>query len=76
MGRSQRVRVDRQISEEVRVTSGLPQVSVLDRLPFLAYVNGIWRNVESNIPLFANDCVIYKKIDERYPLDATIYLLL
>jgi len=51
-----------QLSEEVRVTSGVPQGSVLGPLLFLDYVNDIWRNMESTIRLFADDCVIYRKI--------------
>jgi len=51
-----------QLSEEVRVTSGVPQGSVLGPLLFLAYVNDIWRNTESTIRLFADDCVINRKI--------------
>ena len=51
-----------QLSEEVRVMSGVPQGSVLGPLLFLAYVNGIWRNIESTIRLFADDCLIYRKI--------------
>ena len=62
LGRTQRVRVRGQLSAEVRVTSDVPQGSVLGPLLFLAYVNDIWRNVESTIRLFADDCVIYGKI--------------
>jgi len=51
-----------QLSAGVRVTSGVPQGSVLGPLLFLAYVNDIWRNMESTIRLFADDCVIYRKI--------------
>jgi hypothetical protein len=59
LGRTQRVRVDGQLSEEVRVTSGVPQGSVLGPLLFLAHINDIWRNNESNIRLFADDSIIY-----------------
>jgi hypothetical protein len=60
-GHTQRVKVRGQLSEEVRVTSGVPQGSVLGTLLFLAYVNDIWRNTESTIRLFVDECVIYKK---------------
>ena len=59
LGRTQRVRVGGQLSEEVRVTSGVPQGSVLGPLPFLAYVNDIWRNNVSTIGLSVDYCVIY-----------------
>ena len=48
----QRVRVGRQLSAG----------SVLGPLLFLAYINDIWRNMESTIRLLADDCVIYRKI--------------
>ena len=58
LGRSQRVRVDGELSEEVRVTSGV-----------LAYVHDIWRNTESNIRLFADGCITYRKIMDRTDTD-------
>jgi len=61
MGRTLRVRVGGQLSEEVRVMSGVPQGSVVSPLLFLAYVNDIWRNTVSTIRLFADECVIYIK---------------
>ena len=69
LGLSQRVRIDRQLSEEVKVTSGVPQGSVLGPLLFLAYVNDIWRNAESNIWLFADDCIMYRKIMDSSDID-------
>jgi len=59
---SQRVRIWRYYSEEVRVMSGVPQGSILGPLLFLTYINDIWRNIKSKIILFADDCIIYRKI--------------
>ena len=69
LGRSQRVRVDGQLAEEVRVTSGVPQLCVLGPLRFLASVNDIWRNSESKIRLFAEYTIIYIKIMASSDID-------
>ena len=69
LGRSHRVRVEGQLSEEVRVPSGVPQGSVSGPLLFLTYVNDIWRNMECNIRLFADDCIIYRKIMDSSDTD-------
>jgi hypothetical protein len=58
LGRSQRVRVDGLLSDEVTVTSGVPQGSVYGPLLFLFYVNDIWRDTNSNIRLFVDGCII------------------
>jgi retron-type reverse transcriptase len=62
LGRTQKVRLRGHLSEEVRVTSDVPQGSVLGPLLFLTYVNDIGRNIESTIRLFADDCIIYREV--------------
>jgi hypothetical protein len=57
------------LSEEVRVTSGVPQGSVLGPLLFLAYVNDIWRNIDSTIRLFADDCIIYREVKNNNDME-------
>ena len=61
LGRTQKIRGRGQLSEEVRVNSGVLQGSVLGPLLFLPYVHDIWKNIESTIRLFADGCVIYRK---------------
>ena len=51
------------------MTSGVPQGSVLVPLLFLAYVNGIWKNIGSNIRLFADDCILYRKITNNLDVE-------
>jgi hypothetical protein len=62
VGRSQRVRLDGKLSNEARVNSGGPQGSLLVPVLFVACVNNIWRNTQSNIRLFTDDCIIHRKI--------------
>jgi hypothetical protein len=69
LGRTQRVRVGGQQSEEVRVMSGVLQGSVSGSLLFLAYVSDIWRNMESTISLFADACLFYRKITNNEDME-------
>ena len=47
----------------------MPQGSVLGPLLFLVYVNDIWRNIDSSIRLFADDCIIYRKITNKNDIE-------
>ena len=58
-----RVSVNRPLSDITDVTSGVPQGSVLGHILFLLYINDINENVQSSIRLFANDSIIYRKIN-------------
>jgi len=66
VGRTQRARVGGQLSKEVRITSGVPQGSVLGLLLFLVYINNVWKNIDSSIRLFIDDCIIYRKTTNKY----------
>ena len=57
-------------SKPINITSGVPQGSVLRPLLFLAYINDITTNLSSSCRLFADDCILYRKIDT--PDDAKI----
>jgi hypothetical protein len=63
------VRIGGQLSKEVKVTSGVPHGSVLGPVMFLAYVKDIWRNVDWSIILFADDCIIYRKITNKNDIE-------
>jgi hypothetical protein len=61
--------VGRHLSEEVRVTSGVTQRSVLGPLQFLAYVNDIWINTDSTLRLFTDDCIIYREVKNNNDME-------
>lgn len=63
-GRGQCVVLGGEKSEYVKVESGVPQGSVLGPLLFLIYINDIISGMQSYIRLFADDCVIYRLIND------------
>ena len=60
-----KVRLGGQLSKEVKLNSGVPQGKVLGPLQFLVYANSIWRNTDSSIRLFVDDCIIYRNITNK-----------
>ena len=63
--RKQRVSVNGALSDITDVTSGVPQGSVMGPILFLLYINDINENVQSSIRLFADDSIIYRKINSN-----------
>ena len=60
-GRSQQVVINGKYSDQVEVTSGVPQGSVLGPLLFICYMNDIVYKI-STICLYADDTLIYRNI--------------
>ncbi len=63
--RKQKVRVGQQFSNLAKVTSGIPQGSVIGPLLFLAFVNDLPDNLISKVRLFADDCILYRVIHSK-----------
>ena len=68
-GRSQSVVVDGARSESCEVSSGVPQGSVLGPILFLVYINDLPDTVTSDVRLFADDCILYRKIKKDTDID-------
>ena len=59
-GRKQFVRIDSQSSEELAITSGVPQGSILGPLLFIVYINDLPRCVKHcSVNMYADDTVFY-----------------
>lgn len=64
VNRKQATSVGEGKSSKLPVKSGVPQGSVLGPLLFLIYINDLPLNLTSSIRLFADDCVIYRRITD------------
>ena len=58
----QRVMVNGVKSDWAPVLSGVPQGTVLGPLLFSLYINDITEDIDSELRLFADDCVCYREI--------------
>ena len=63
--RQQRVVVNGVKSDWAPVVSGVPQGTVLGPLLFSLHINDITADIESEIRLFADDCVCYREITDK-----------
>jgi len=63
MKRHMRTVVEGEFSRSVPVESGVPQGTVLGPLLFLCHINDLPDNVKSQVRLFADDCLLYRKIN-------------
>ena len=61
-GRTQKVILNGQESRTTKVSSGVPQGSVLGPLLFIIYINDMPNNIASNIKLYADDALLYRTI--------------
>ena len=52
-------------SDRAPALSGVPQGTVLGPLLFSLYINDISSDIESEIRLFADDCVCYREIKDE-----------
>ena len=62
--RQQRVMVNGVKSDWAPVLSGVPQGTVLGPLSFSLYINDITKDIDSELRLFADDCVCYREIKD------------
>ena len=63
--RKQRVVIGGEHSTWTQVMSCVPQGTVLGPLLFLTYINDLPNNINSSIRLFADDCVLYREIQNE-----------
>ena len=63
--RTMKVVLEGESSDEVLVESGVPQGTVLGPVLFLCHINDLPLSVNSQVRLFADDCLLYRNIDSQ-----------
>jgi hypothetical protein len=61
--RRQRVVIKQECSDELPVSSGVPQGSVLGPTLFLIYINDLPTTLDCNVSLFADDTLLYQVVN-------------
>ncbi|CAM1304818.1 Uncharacterised protein r2_g1469 [Pycnogonum litorale] len=67
--RSQQVCINGVKSEIEKVTSGIPQGSVIGPVLFLMYINDLPQHVQSHVKLFADDTKIFARNDDEAEME-------
>ena len=61
--RTQQVTLEGQSSTRADVISGVPQGTVMGPLLFLTFINDLPEYTKSDVRLFADDCLLYRKVN-------------